>query len=116
MVAGALDDRHRAGVAHREALAGDALQIRLAGDRAIEHGIADDDVLGRVAPRRHGLADDQPAARQALADIVVGVAGQLQADAARQEGAEAAAGGAGQADPDGVLGQAGMAAAPRHLA
>ena len=39
-----------------------------------------------------GLADHQVAAGQALADIIVGVADQLQADAAREERAEAAAG------------------------
>ena len=94
MVAGAFDHRDRAGVAHREALAGDALEIGLAGDRAVEHGVADDDVLGRLARCFRRLAHDDAAARQALADIVVGVAGQLQRDAARQEGAEALAGGA----------------------
>ena len=45
MVAAAFDHRDRARVAHREALAGDALEIGLAGDRAVEHGVADDDVL-----------------------------------------------------------------------
>src|SRR5204863_7797643 len=74
MIAGALDDRDRAGVAHREALAGDPLEIGVPGDRAVEHGVADDDVLGRLARRFLRLAHDQPAARQALADIIVGVA------------------------------------------
>ena len=75
MVAGALDDRDRAGVAHREALAGDAAEIALAGDRAVEHGVADDD-----RALRHGAARSpdgrmiELAARQALADIVVGLA------------------------------------------
>ena len=45
MVAGALDHRGRAGVAHREALAGDATEIAFAGDRAVQHGVADDDRL-----------------------------------------------------------------------
>ena len=50
MVAGAFDDRDGAGVAHREALAGDAAEIALAGDRAVQHGVADDDVLvGTIA-------------------------------------------------------------------
>src|SRR5258707_7642327 len=57
MVAGALDYRDGAGVAHREALAGDALEISFAGNRAIEHGIADDDVRRRVAHAGSGLAD-----------------------------------------------------------
>ena len=43
MVAGAFDDRDRAGVTHREALAGDAAEIAFALDRAVHHGVADDD-------------------------------------------------------------------------
>ena len=97
--------RDGAGVAHREALAGDALEIGLAGDGAVEHGVADDDVLGRLALGLLRLAHDDAAARQALADIVVGVARQLERHAARQEGAEALAGGAGQRERDRVLGR-----------
>src|SRR3546814_3909975 len=37
----------RARVAHGKAFAGDAAEIALAGDRAIEHGVADDDRLRR---------------------------------------------------------------------
>ena len=37
----------RAGVAHAEALAGDAAEVRLAVDRAVHHRVADDDVLLR---------------------------------------------------------------------
>ena len=43
MVAGALDHRDRAGIAHGEALAGDAAEIAFAFDRAVQHGVADDD-------------------------------------------------------------------------
>ena len=91
------DHRDRAGVAHREALARHALEIGLAGDGAVEHGVADDDVSRSArasTPAR--LAHDDAAARQALADIVVGVAGELERHAARQEGAEALARGAGE--------------------
>ncbi len=62
------------------------------------------------------LDDDDAPARQSLADIVVGVAGELERNAARQEGAEALPGGAAEAHGDRVLGQPGMAVAPRHLA
>ena len=62
-----------------------------------------------------GLHHDAPA-RQALADIVVGIAGQLERHAARQEGAEALAGRAGEAARDRVFRQAGMAVAPGHFA
>ena len=116
VVAGALDDRRGAGVAHAEALAGDAAEEHLAFDGAVEHGVADDDVLAGLALERLRRLDDDPAAAQALADVVVGFAGQFERDAARQEGAEALAGGAGHADVDGVVRQAGMAVAawPPH--
>ena len=59
--------------------------------------------------------DDQAAARQALAQVVVGVALQAQGDAAGQEGAEALPGRAGEGDVDGAVGQAGAAVAAGHL-
>ena len=79
------------GVAHREPLARHAAEIALARDRAVQHRVADDD-----RALRHGLAcaaraDDELAARQALADIVVGLALQDQRDAGRKPGAEALA-------------------------
>ena len=61
-------------------------------------------------------ADDDAAARKALADIVVAVADQLEGDAARQEGAEGLAGGAGQLHRDGVVRQALVAVALGDLA
>ena len=45
VVADALDDRGRAGVAHAEALADDAAEVRLAAGRAVERDVAGDDVL-----------------------------------------------------------------------
>ena len=63
-----------------------------------------------------GLANDHASARQALADIIVAVAGQLQRDAVREERAEALAGGALQPDEDAVLRQAFVAEAARDLA
>ena len=51
VVAGAFDHRDGAGIAHREALARDAAEIGLAGDRAVQHRVADDD-----GALRHGLA------------------------------------------------------------
>jgi hypothetical protein len=39
----AFDDRNGAGVAHGEALARDAAEVALALDRAVQHGVADDD-------------------------------------------------------------------------
>src|SRR6185312_9053648 len=77
VVAHALDDGHGARVAHGETLAGHALEVGLAGDGAVEHGVADDDVLGRLARRLRRLAHDHAAAGKTLADLVVGVAGEV---------------------------------------
>ena len=49
MIAGAFHHGDGAGIAHRETLARHALEIGLAGDGAVQHGVADDDVLGRIA-------------------------------------------------------------------
>src|SRR4029077_3387023 len=101
--------RDRAGVTHREALAGDAAEIAFALDRAVHHRVADDDGFFRHdagIPRR---LDDDASARQALADIVVAFAFEIEGDAARQPRAERLAGGARQADMDGVMRQPGMA-------
>ena len=116
MVAGALDDGDGAGVADGEALAGDAAEIALAGDGAVEHGVADDDRLFRHDAGVLRRAHDEAAAGEALADIVVGLADEVEGDAGGQPGAEALAAGAGQRDGDGVLGQAGEAVALGDLA
>src|SRR6185312_9850082 len=58
VVAGALDDGNGARVAHGEALAGDATEVALAGDGAVEHGVADDDRLFRHDGRLFHRADD----------------------------------------------------------
>ena len=60
--------------------------------------------------------DDDLAAGQALADVIVGVAFQRQRHAARHERAEALAGRAVEVQLDRVVGQARGAVAPRHLA
>src|SRR5690242_2523517 len=116
MIAGTFDHRDDTGIAHREALAGHALEIGFAGDGAIKHGVADDDVLGRLAFRRLRLSDHDATAGKSFADIVVAVARKLQTDAARQEGAEALAGRAFEANDDRVLRQSGMSVPACHFA
>ena len=59
---------------HGEAFAGDAAEIALARDRAVHHGVADDDRLFRHDARVLRRLDDDASAGEALADIVVGVA------------------------------------------
>src|SRR5690606_28294142 len=113
VVAGAFDHGGRPRVAHRKTLAGHAVEERFARQRAIQHGVADDDVVGPEPAEVIGRAHDDAAARQALADVVVAFAYQVQCDAVRQEGAEALAGRAVALDVDGVVGQAFVAVARR---
>ena len=88
VVADALDDGVRAGVAHGEALAREAAEERAALGRAVEDGVADDHVLlggeGRALGRAHG----DHAAGEALAGVVVRVAPERQLDAGREPRAE----------------------------
>src|ERR1019366_9291762 len=72
VIADALDDRYRTGVAHGETRAGHAAEIAFAGDGAVKHGVADDDRLMRrdFLGVARGI-DDDLAAREALADIIV---------------------------------------------
>ena len=63
-----------AAVAHAEALARHAAEIDFAGGRAVERDVADDDVLLGDEGRSRRRIDDDLAAGQALADVVVGIA------------------------------------------
>ena len=91
VVADTFDDHGGAGIAHGEALAGNAAEIRLASDCAIQHGVADDDgLLGHDAAVGRGPDDDAPAGKS-LADVVVGFALQLERESTRGKCAEALA-------------------------
>ena len=97
VVADAFDHGGGAGVADQEAFAHLAAQEHLAAGGAVADHVAGDHValgrehVGAVRP------DDDAAAGEPLADVVVGVAEQAQRDAGRQERAERLAGGAGRA-------------------
>src|SRR6185503_6607400 len=116
VVAGPLDDGHGAGVPNRKTLAGDAAEVALPGDGAVEHGIADDDAFfwhdagAGIGPH------DQLAAGEALADVVVGLAHQIESDAMGEPGAEALPGRALEGQPDGVLRQPAVVVASGNLA
>src|SRR5215470_7829453 len=116
MVADALDDGGDAGVPHREALAGTAVEEGAPGDRAVEDGVADDDLVVGAEGRAARRLDDEDAAGEALAHIVVGVALELEGDAAHREGAEALPRRAAGADARGVVGEAVVALEARDLA
>ena len=85
---------------------GDAADIRFAARRAVEGHVADDDVLLGSEGGTLRRIRDQPAARQPLAESVVGIAHQRHRHAARHERAEALSGRAGEGDLDRVVGQA----------
>src|SRR4030095_8609881 len=70
----------------------------------------------RIAGRCFGLADDQTAAGKALADIVVGIASQLEGDAANGEGAEALTGRSFEHGVKAAVGQTQMTVAAGNLA
>src|SRR5436190_1713015 len=105
VVADALDHRLDSGVAHREALAGEAAEERPAAGRAVQHGVADHDVLlgdvRRVLRRSHR----QHSAGQSLPGVFVGVAVEHHRDAAHQPAAEALSAVAVRAHDDRVVGQ-----------
>src|SRR5262245_741259 len=105
VVADALDDRVDSAVANAEPLAGHAAHEGFAAGRAVEGDVADDDVLlgdERALLRRE---DDERAAREPLAPVVVGVALEREGDTPRYEGAEALPGRAGEVDADRVVGE-----------
>src|SRR5579859_2704906 len=78
VVAQSFDDGHGAGVSNCKALSGHPFKIGFTGDRAIKHRVAHYDVAGGLATRLWGLAYDHAPPREAFADIIVGVADQLQ--------------------------------------
>ena len=83
VVADAFDHRGRAGVAHAEALADDAADEHVAAGRAVEDHVAGDDVLLGDELRGARRPQHERAAREPLAEVVVGVAFEPQRDAAR---------------------------------
>ena len=115
MIADAFDDGGNAGIAHGEAFTGDATEITFAGNGAVQHGVADNDIVFGDEAALGLRIDDDAAARKTFADIVVGVAGKLQGNAARQPAAEALAGGSLHENMDGVVIKARMAIAVGNL-
>src|SRR5262249_59519671 len=74
MVAGAFDHGDGAGIAHGEALAGDAAEVAFAFDRAVQHCVADDDRFLRHDAGIGGGPRDDAATRPPPADLILGAA------------------------------------------
>jgi len=116
VIADALDHRPSAAVAHGEALGGGAAEEGAAAGGAVQGHVADDDVVLRLEGRLQRRRDDELAAGQTLAHVVVGISRQLDGHPMGQPGTKGLAGGAPDLDADGVLRQPGVAVAARHLA
>src|SRR6185436_16674634 len=67
VIAHALDYRARTGIPHAEPLSGDVAEIRFARNRAVQHDVARDDVLGRLAAELRRRLHEDAAAGKALA-------------------------------------------------
>src|SRR5665213_3113060 len=115
VVADALDHGDGAGVADTEPLPHLPPQEDLARRRPVEDDVAGDDVLlggkGGVLGRGH----DDPATRQTLAQVVVGVAEEPHGHPLRHKGPEALARRAPEGQVDGAVGQACPAVAAGDL-
>src|SRR5690606_18354448 len=104
------------GVAYGEAFARNAAEVALAADRTVEHRVAHDDRLFRHNAAVLRRVDDEAAAGEALADIVVRLAFEFERHARRDPDAEALSGRAGELHMDRVVGETRMAVAPGDLA
>src|SRR5262249_21151692 len=82
VVSRALDDGDRARIAHGKALACDTGRKKIPAGRAVQAGVAHDDSLILCIPCIARVAQNDLAARHALADIVVGVTLEMQVQAA----------------------------------
>ncbi len=115
VVAAAFHHRHRTGIAHREALARGAGGKQLAAGGAVQAGVAHDGALARLEAAVGRRVDHQLAARHALADVVVGVALEIELQPAHVPHAEALPRRALHADRQRVGGHAEVAVAARDL-
>src|SRR5690606_38308365 len=100
------DDGHGSGVADGEALADLAADVDLAGGGPVEEGVAGDDVVLGGEGRSGVGPQHDPAAREALGEVVVGVPDELEGGPAGEERAEGLPGGAPEGQVDRSVRQA----------
>ena len=105
MCAHALHHERRTGVAHAEALAGEAVRKAAPSGCAIEGHVAHDDVLVELERRALRRTDRDDASREPLAKVVVRIAANVERDARWQEGSEALPGRAVAIYGDGAVRQ-----------
>src|SRR5699024_385967 len=115
MVAHALDHCGDPGVSYAEPLADPPPQEHLARGGTVGDRVAGDDLLTCVEHRFAGRPYDDPPAREALADVVVGVALETERDATGQERPEGLARRSEEGQVDRAVGQALAPVALGHL-
>src|SRR6516164_6497922 len=116
VIAGTFDHRYRARVAHRETLAGHPGGIQLPARGTVQAGVAHDDGVARRKARARRMAQHDPAGGHAFADIVVGIALEIEMQPAGVPHAEALPGVATAAHHDRCLLHAVVAPAAGDLA
>ena len=115
VVARTFDDGNRPRIAHSEPFAGNTTEITFAVYRAIQHGVADDHALIGINPGFRVWTNNQFAAREAFADIVIGFADEFQGHTLHNPGPETLPGNAFQLEPEGIVRQSGMPVFQRQL-
>ncbi len=105
VVAYTLHHGRHTGVAHCESLAHTTVDIYLAACRAIKQGVAGDGVLLRLEVAAHRRQNSNASAAQSFAQIVVGLAFQLETDAVGQERTETLTGRTFEFHVDGLFRQ-----------
>ena len=88
VVSHALHHGTGAGIPHTEALSGDAADIGLSAGGSVQGHVSDNDVLTGIDGRFLRRPYDEAPAGQALAEIVVAVAGEADGHPLRKEGSE----------------------------
>ena len=101
-------------VAHGEPLSHGTVDVHLASRGPVEQRVARDGVLLSVEVRAHGRHHRDASAAQRLAQVIVGLALQFEADALGQERAEALSCRPFELDVDGLVGQSGLTVARCH--
>src|SRR3546814_14022682 len=109
MVTDALDHQGGTRVAHREPFAGLSPQEHLTRRGPVADRVPGDHLLRGIERRGAVGAYDDPPAREALADVVVGVALEAQRDPLRHDGTEGLACGAREQDRTSVAEGKGVA-------